>query len=169
MGDDHQQVDSGNSSDVAASLKDYRFFGSYAYSIDNKGRIVVPNSYRISLGEMFTVGPTQDFQGIALYPDAVYDRILADILSMNQRKPIVQKFATQLSKLSYREMQTDAQGRLLLPAKLRQRMLGEDKELEISGALDHVRIVDIAKADADDSAFTTHLEDILEQLGNLEP
>jgi MraZ protein len=130
--------------------------------------MIIPNAYRDSLGETFTIGPTRDFQGIALYPDSVYDQLLSDIVSMNQRKPVVQKFAMQFSKLSYREMQADAQGRLLLPAKLRQRMLEDAKELEISGALDYIRVVGIEKADAEDAFFSENLDEILEQLGNLD-
>ncbi len=162
----HQQNHQAHASSLAP--RTYTFFGSYAHAIDIKGRMIVPNAYRNALGETFTVGPTRDFQGIALYPDAVYDQMLAEIMAMNPRKPVVQKYAMHFSKLSYRDMQTDAQGRLLLPAKLKQRILGEAKELEISGALDHIRVMDNAKAFDDDKAFTENLEDILEQLGNLD-
>ena len=150
----------------AATISSYTFFGSYAHAIDIKGRMIIPNAYRTALGETFTVGPTRDFQGIALYPDSVYEQLLWDIVSMNQRKPIVQKFAMQFSKLSYREMQADSQSRVLLPAKLRQRMLGDAKELEISGALNHIRVVDNAKANMEDMSFTDNLEEILDRLGN---
>ncbi len=150
------------------SAQTYTFLGSYAHAVDDKGRIIVPTAYRAPLGQTFTIGPTRDFQGIALYPNPVYDQLLGDIMSMNQRKPVVQKFAMQFSKLSYRDMQADGQGRLLLPAKIRQRMLGEARELEISGAFDHVRIMDSARAGDEDAFFTENLEDILEQLGNLE-
>ena len=146
----------------------YSFFGSYGHSVDSKGRVIIPNAYRDALGSTFTVGPTRDFEGIALYPDPVFDGMIHEITAMNQRKPIVQKYAAQFFKLSYRDMQPDAQGRVLLPAKLRQRMLGEAKDLEISGGFDYVRIVDAAKADQEDSYFNDNLDDILEQLGNLD-
>lgn len=151
-----------------ANGKAYTFLSSYAHAIDDKGRIIVPSAYRNPLGPTFTIGPTRDFQGIALYPNAVFDQLLADIMSMNQRKPIVQRFAMQFSKLSYRDMQADGQGRLLLPAKIRQRMLGDAKELEISGAFDHVRIMDSAKAAAEDTFFGENRDEILEQFGNLD-
>ncbi|MDD3411136.1 MAG: hypothetical protein PHY12_10050 [Eubacteriales bacterium] len=153
---------------VAKQAPAYQFFGSYAHTLDGKGRIIIPNAYRGDLGETFTVGPTRDFEGVALYPDAVFERLLAELTAMNQRKPIVQKYVTQFFKLSYRGMQPDAQGRLLLPGKLRQRMLGEAKELEVSGAFDHVRIVDSAKAENEDMSFAENLGGILEELGNLD-
>ena len=148
--------------------KGFEFFGSYAHSIDAKGRIIIPNAYRDALGEIFSMGPTRDFSGIALYPDAVFEQILTELSSMNQRKPIVQNYTLQFYKLSYRGMQADSQGRLLLPPKLRQRMLGDARDLEISGGYKHVRIVDAANADTADIDFTLKREAILEELGNLE-
>ena len=144
------------------------FFGSYSHSVDAKGRIIIPNAYRATLGDAFTVGPARDFKGVALYPDAVFEEILAELSGMNQRKPFVQKYTTQFYKLSYRDMQPDGQGRLLLPPKLRQRMLGDAKDLEFSGAFNHVRIVDALAADADDQDFTENLETILERIGDID-
>ena len=86
---------------------------------------------------------------------------------MNQRKPFVQTYTVQFYKLSYRGMQADAQGRVLLPPKLRQRILGEAKDLEISGGADHVRIQDATAADASDLLFMQNLDDILERMGDL--
>ncbi len=145
----------------------FAFFGSYAHSIDAKGRIIIPNAYRTMLGETFTLGPTRDFNGIALYPDEVFDKILDELNGMNQRKPLVQSYTMQFYKLSYRSMQADVQGRLLLPPKLRQRMLADAKDLEISGGYNHVRIVDLEKADATDIEFMEHKDEILEEMGNL--
>ncbi len=152
----------------AAAPQSYSFFGSYEHSLDAKGRIIIPLTYRPALGETFTIGPTRDFQGIALYPNGVFAQLLCEIRAMNPRKPIVQRFSDQVSKLSFPGSQADSQGRLLLPATLRQRMLGEAKDLEISGAFDHVRIMDSARAKAEDLYFTDNLESILEQLGNLD-
>lgn len=151
-----------------AAPQSYSFFGSFEYSMDAKGRIIVPLAYRPSLGDTFTVGPTRDFQGIALYPNAVFAQLLSDIRAMNPRKVIVQKFSDQVSKLSFPGYQADSQGRILLPATLRQRMLGDAKDLEISGAFDHVRIMDSAKAKAEDLYFMNNLESIMDQIGNLD-
>ncbi len=144
----------------------FAFFGSYAHSIDAKGRIIIPTAYRDALGETFTLGPTRDFNGIALYPDEVFDRILEELSAMNQRKPLVQNYTMQFYKLSYRSMQADTQGRLLLPPKLRQRMLQDAKELEISGGYNHVRIVDAVKADEADLEFMAKKDELLEEMGN---
>ena len=53
--------------------KNYTFFGSYDHSLDPKGRIIIPTAYRKPLGEVFTISITRDGEGIALYPDPVFD------------------------------------------------------------------------------------------------
>ena len=41
---------------------------------------------------------------------------------------------------SYTDQECDAQGRVLLPAKLRSMMLGEEKDVDIMGNDDHLRV-----------------------------
>lgn len=144
------------------------FFGAYAHSLDGKGRIIIPVGYRKALGERFTIGPTRDFEGIALYPRKVWLQMLMDMRRLNQRKPVVQQYMNQFNKLSFPDGEADGQGRLLLPAKLRQRMLGEERDVEISGAFDHIRIVNSAKAEHEDAAFEENLADILSVWGEME-
>ena len=145
------------------------FFGSYTHGIDAKGRIIIPNAYRTALGDVFTIGPTRDFQGIALYPEAAYEHILQELTSLNQRNVDVQDYTRQFYKLSYRDMQPDAQGRLLLPPNIRQRILGDAKELEISGVFDHVRIEGAEQAKAGDTTFMNNLSRIQNNIGNMNP
>ena len=156
------------SSDASEDKALFQFFGSYAHSIDAKGRIIIPNAYRDVLGAVFSVGPTRDFKGIALYPDPVYDGILKELSALNQRKRVVQTYTQQFYKLSYRNMQADGQGRLLLPPKLRQRMLGDAKDLEISGGYNHVRIVEADTANNADDTFMDNLDQTLDQIGELD-
>ena len=147
--------------------KKYRFFGGYNHSIDSKGRLIVPNAYRDELGPVFTIGPTLDIEGIALYPEEIYEWILDGLNALNQRNPRVQQYCNQFYKLSYRGMQPDSQGRILLPTKLRQRTLGETRDLEISGAGNHVRVLGADKADDEDTSFIQNKAEILEEIGNL--
>ncbi|MEA4928870.1 MAG: hypothetical protein VB104_09355 [Candidatus Limiplasma sp.] len=163
--DDQQKI---TSSFFAATPGAFNFFGCYSHSIDAKGRIIIPNAYRDMLGETFTIGPARDFKGIALYPEPVYESILRELSALNQRKRVVQTYTQQFYKLSYRGVQADTQGRLLLPPKLRQRMLGEARDLEISGGFNHVRIVEAEKADRTDEAFMDTLDQTLDQIGEQE-
>ena len=164
--DDDRQTDNDVSQSPTATRME--FFGSYTHAIDTKGRFIIPNAYRAALGEVFAIGPTRDLHGVALYPSGVFETILAELNGMNQRKPYVQKYTQQFYKLSYPDVQADGQGRVLLPPKLRQRMLAEAKELEISGACNHVRIVDAVKAEEEDLDFMENLDTILDRMGDID-
>jgi len=145
-----------------------RFFGSYDHSIDAKGRIIIPTVYRKDLGESFTITVGLDDASIAIYPDAAFDEMVEALYRLNRRKPSVQRQQDHIAKFSYPGMQADNQGRVLLPAKLRQYVLGEAKDVEISGALDHIRIVDSASGLAEDTFYKEHREEILDDIANLE-
>lgn len=149
-------------------MKKFTFFGSYDHSIDAKGRIIIPNAYRKALGDSFTLTIGLDDRAIAIYPDAAFEEMVAELYSLNRRKPSVQRQQDHVAKFSYPGLQADQQGRVLLPVKLRQYVLSEARDVEISGALDHIRIVDSAAGMAEDSYYKEHREEILDDIANLE-
>lgn len=144
------------------------FFGSYDHSIDSKGRIIIPSAYRKPLGDSFTLTISLDDRAIALYPDDGFEAMIAELYTLNRRKIAVQKQMDHVAKYSYPGLQADNQGRVLLPAKLRQYVLGDARDVEISGALDHVRIVPSELAQQEDDYYRQHREEILEEIGNME-
>ena len=149
-------------------FKKFTFFGSYDHSIDGKGRIIIPTAYRKALGESFTITIGLDDRAIAIYPDAAFEEMVEELYRMNRRKPSVQRQQDHVAKFSYPGLQADNQGRVLLPAKLRQYVLGEATDVEISGALDHIRIVDSAAGLAEDNFYKEHRDEILDDIANLE-
>lgn len=149
-------------------LKKFTFFGSYDHSIDAKGRIIIPNAYRKALGDSFTLTLTLDDRAIAIYPDAAFEEMVEALYRLNRRKPAVQKQQDHIAKFSYPGLQADNQGRVLLPAKLRQYVLGEAKDVEISGALDHIRIIDSASGLAEDEYYKDHRDEIADEIAELE-
>ncbi|MDD5899176.1 MAG: hypothetical protein PUD63_12570 [Clostridia bacterium] len=144
-----------------------RFFGSYDHSIDAKGRIIIPTVYRKDLGESFTITVGLDDQSIAIYPDAAFEEMVEELFRLNRRKPSVQRQQDHVAKFSYPGMQADNQGRVLLPVKLRQYVLGEAKDVEISGALDHIRIVDGTIGLAEDTFYKEHHEEIRNEIADM--
>jgi len=153
---------------AALKRKKFTFFGSYDHSIDAKGRIIIPNAYRKALGDSFTITIGLDDKAIAIYPDDAFEAMIEELYSLNRRKPAVQKQQDHVAKFSYPGMQADNQGRVLLPVKLRQYVLGEAKDVEISGALDHIRIVDSNTGLAEDEYYKAHGDEIREEIANLE-
>ena len=145
-----------NQSPVMPRIRD--FTGSFTHFIDAKGRVIVPSVYKKALGEAFTIAPTRNFKAIALYPNIVFDRIVDQLMEKERPTSWEEEYMAKFAKFSYREVQPDGQGRILLPAKLRQFILGDAKELEISGAWDHVRLMDNVQADAQDLEFLKNME-----------
>ena len=147
------------------------FFGSYDHAIDGKGRIIIPADYRDSLGKQFTIGPTKDQKAIALYPQYTWQAIMkemSEIRRLHGNKPKVQVYLNRFFKFSYPKLESDNQGRVLLPSKLRQEMLGDARDVEISGAQDHIRIVTSENAADVERYYKENEDDILEFIGSLE-
>jgi len=165
--DDQERMES-VAAEMPKPVRKPRFFGSYDHSIDAKGRIIIPTVYRKGLGESFTITVGLDDNSIALYPDAAFDEMVDALYRMNRRKPAVQRQQDHVAKFSYPGMQADNQGRVLLPVKLRQYVLGDAKDVEISGSLDHIRIVDSSVGLAEDTYYKEHHEEIRDEIAELE-
>ena len=153
-------------------LKRYQsiFIGSYNHSLDGKGRMVVPQAFREKLGEKFFVAPSQDSKSIALYSEIAWARLRDRFARLQARKMSYEliRFLEQFDAYSYRDQECDAQGRILLPAKLRQKILGDEKDVEITGANDHVRVVAAKSAEEQFTGFLNDLPDILGALNGLD-
>lgn len=165
---ENKPVQAGN---VPSDASGDAFFGCYDHAIDGKGRIIIPSDYRESLGPQFTIGPTRDQKAIALYPKHTWHALLhemSEIRRIHGNKPKVQVYLNRFFKFSYPNVESDNQGRLLLPAKLRQEMLGDARDVEISGVQDHIRIVTSEKAAEEDRYYKENEDDILEFMGSLE-
>ena len=54
------------------------------------------------------------------------------------------------------------------PSSCANTCLGDARDVEISGALDHIRIVASAVAQEEDSYYKEHRDEILDEIGNLE-
>ena len=153
-----------------ALLKKYSstFIGSYSHSLDAKGRLVVPLAFRVQLGTTFCIAPSFDFKSIALYPTLMWARMRDRYEKLGRVNAQLRRYLEQLDALSFRGQECDGQGRVLLPGKIRQNILGDEKDVEITGANDHVRIVARPAADEQFAAFMADLPGILDSISALE-
>lgn len=138
-----------------------RFVGTYEHSIDAKGRMIVPIAFRELLGTGFVIGPTMDFHAIALYPVDIWEKQTDELMRMGEIVPTTQRLLNAFAKFSYDGCEIDAQGRILLPAKLRAKMLGDARDLVVSGALNHIRVVTQAQAEREEAEFDEVFPDVL--------
>ena len=105
------------------------FQGEFDHSVDDKGRVIIPTKFRSSLGERFYM--TKGLGGcLFVYTEADYKE-LSETLSrqrqLDEHSMRLQRFFTSS------ELSADAQGRVAIPAKLR--------EYAKIGLLDEVVIV----------------------------
>ena len=123
------------------------FSGHYAYSIDPKNRVTIPANYRETLGEHFTLSINSDLTALALYPKEEWDgfsEVLSRIPKSDTRGMAYVRF---IQAYSFPDQELDRQGRLLLPAVLRERV-GLTQKIYFVGAGSLLEIWDEAKFDA---------------------
>lgn len=142
--------------------------GSFSHSLDAKGRLVVPLVFRESLGSTFCIAPSYDFKSIALYPNLMWARMRDRYEKLGKVNSSLKRYLEQLDALSFRGQECDGQGRVLLPAKIRSCILGDEKDVEITGASDHVRVIARVKGDEVFEKFMDDLPNILDDISALE-
>ena len=123
--------------------------GQYAHNIDAKGRLFIPTKLRDELGGTLHVTIGQD-HCLSVYSDEGFTEI--------KRLRMMYAYMT--------DCVPDAQGRILLPAKLRQ-YANLEKEVVIIGIFDRAEIWNAALwQKMEDEAFSSgELEKAMEEMG----
>ena len=145
-----------------------RFIGSFNHSLDSKGRLVIPQGFRDKLGETFCVAPSFDFRSIAIYPTEKWEERNETYERLGKLNPALNRYLEQFYALSFDEQTCDAQGRVLLPANIRQKILHEERDMEITGANDHVRVAAVSESGDIWNEFKNELPQLLEMIAGLE-
>lgn len=112
--------------------------GCYENSIDTKGRLVVPAYFRDQLGSELVLTHS-DTKCLRVYSkeefDSLYQRIAA---AKKEGRPGVKGLITYFVSPA-RSIQCDSQGRLSIPAEMRNRIELERDAVTV-GCIDHVEI-----------------------------
>ena len=145
-----------------------RFIGSFNHSLDNKGRLVIPQGFREKLGETFCLAPSFDFRSIAIYPTEKWEERNETYERLGKLNPALNRYLEQFYALSFDEQTCDAQGRVLLPANIRQKILHDERDMEITGANDHVRVAAVTASGDIWNQFKDELPQLLEMIAGLE-
>ncbi|MBQ6061559.1 MAG: hypothetical protein IJL36_08980 [Clostridia bacterium] len=165
--DENHETNNRQSTETPANTRKYRFIGSFSHGLDAKGRLVIPQPFREKLGEEFYIAPSFDFKSIAIYPTEKWEERSAQFEGRNQLSPELNAVKNFFYALSYDGQTCDGQGRVLLPANIRQKILGEERDVEITGANDHI-LINAAAASADNWAqFLNNLPSMLETIAGL--
>ena len=166
--DDRPVAGAGAAPSETGAKKPARFVGSFTHSLDNKGRLVVPQPFRDKLGAQFCIAPSYDFRSISVYPTEMWEKRNEAYERLGHLNPALNRYLEQFYALSYDEQTCDGQGRVLLPVNIRTKILGEERDVEITGANDHVRVVASKVSEETWTGFQADLPALLEMIAALE-
>jgi MraZ protein len=113
------------------------FTGEYRHTVDGKGRIAVPVKFRAQLDPGSMVSGWLD-DCLAIHPKAGWDALAAKVAALQITDPQSRRFQRFVFSQAT-EAEMDRQGRLLLPAFLRE-SIGLGQDAVIVGSRDHAEI-----------------------------
>ncbi len=142
------------------------FSGSFDHSLDGKGRAIIPSSYREALGQDFTITINPMRTAVAIYPKEEWDKQLERLRRINPLDKTGLNYERYLMSVSFSGNNIDAQGRVLIPQKLRSK-IGLTRDIVFVGLNDYIEIWDAdvyAKMEAEtESEFDTLVDYVYEK------
>ena len=129
-------VKSGGFSSQVAQMTN-QFMGEYNHTMDAKGRLIVPAKFREAGGDTFIVTKGLD-KCLFVFTEEKWSTVVERVSHMS----LTDKNARTFSRFfigSAGECEVDKQGRILLPAVLRE-FAGLEKDVVLAGVLNHIEI-----------------------------
>ena len=141
------------------------FSGNYTHNIDHKGRATIPAAYREALGYGFTIGMNNDFNAIALYPAGKWAELSEQLDRIPATDARGMAYVRLVKAFSFTGQNLDGQGRVLLPAVLRQKV-GMDKAVRFAGMGRCLEIWDEERFRAVNEATELNINDIMDYVND---
>jgi len=117
------------------------FSGSFDHSLDGKGRVIIPSSFREALGEDFTITINPNKTAVAIYPKEMWDKQLERLAQINPMDRVGLQYERYVMSVSFSGNSMDAQGRVLIPIKLRNK-IGLSRDIVFVGLNSYIEIWD---------------------------
>ena len=131
----------------------------YNHTIDAKGRLIIPVKYREGLGETFVV--TRGIDGcLFFYTENEWQAIMNKLNELRMTNKKAREF-TRFLLGGATEVELDSQGRILVPAFLRE-YADLEKEVVLVGMGNHIEVW--SKAKYEQVMSDTNIEEIAEEL-----
>lgn len=137
------------------------YTGEYNHTIDNKGRMIVPAKFREALGDSFMITRGVD-HCLTIYDMNEWNEYIAKLRALPGSKEAMTMIRFIVAGAI--EAEVDKQGRILVPAKLRE-WAGLDKDVVLAGMIGHIEVWDKSKWD-EANAFDD-MEGISEHLAEM--
>lgn len=116
---------------------DTMFIGEFQHSLDSKGRLIIPSKFREGLGERFVLTKGLD-NCLFVYPLSEWHNFEEKLKTL----PLASRDARAFVRFFFSgatECELDRQGRILLPANLREHS-GIEKDVAVIGVSTRVEI-----------------------------
>ena len=117
------------------------FSGSFDHSLDGKGRVIIPASFREALGEDFTLTINPNKTAVAIYPKVMWEKQLERLSHINPMDKIGIQYERYVMSVSFSGNSMDAQGRVLIPVKLRNK-IGLTRDIVFVGLNSYIEVWD---------------------------
>jgi MraZ protein len=114
-----------------------RFFGRYEHSLDAKGRLILPSKFRPTFEHGGFLSQFND-RCLALWTPENFEKQM-ELMETNQQLSTEQRNLARLWASGSTEVEVDKQGRMVIPAYLREyaRLTGD---VLVNGAIDRIEL-----------------------------
>jgi MraZ protein len=114
------------------------FLGQYEFQLDQKGRVSLPAEYRRKADGSRFVLLQWERTHLTLFPEEVWEGRMAELLTLRREKPELARVLREVTSRAV-EVAPDSQGRMLIPAWLKEKA-GLDSAVLLIGALDRIEL-----------------------------
>ena len=137
------------------------FVGTFEHSLDDKGRVVLPATFRTALADK---GFLSQFDAcLGLWTETGFAEV-AQRLTEKIREGAAPQDARRAFAANAHEVRPDGQGRITIPQRLRD-FAGLDREVVVIGAIDRIEIWDLARWQATSGQADQSLTQAVTALG----
>lgn len=127
-------------------MRGVKFVGSYTHQMDDKGRVSLPASFRREAADQrFVLFPAYP-PALTLYPEQSWMEVERRLSELQSKNPESRMFVLSVMSSAV-EVTPDAQGRILIPARLKE-IAQLDGQVTLVGAIDKVELWSPALFDA---------------------
>ena len=118
------------------------FTGEYNHTIDQKGRLIIPNKFRNLLGDVFVITKSID-ECLEIYDKETWDKFSEKINSLPYSNPNAREFKRIFIGRAV-DVTADKMGRVQLTVALRN-VAGLKQDITFLGVGDHIELWDTEK------------------------
>jgi len=140
------------------------FYGEFQHTVDPKGRVIVPSTFREELGEKFILTKGLD-DCLFVYSKTEWSNLEAKLKTL----PLSNKDARAFVRFFFSgatECEVDKQGRILIPQNLRS-YAGLEKDIYIIGVSTRVEVWDKARWETYNGDESLNPDSIAEKMSML--